>query len=440
MGYRGTKRDQQESVHTYILHVNTVLLLLLLLGIGIGTTSIIRMSYFRPSFKVDRTQRPPIRTSFGLQLRSDRGQVLLRSADQNDLFVNKGHVHRPDSTVLETILANKIGGSRAPSRSNQNHTKHIVSFKPGGTLQRPEIASARERKTQYLNTLAKRREKMVALRYARNTFGFTNARTEHEYKVFSKFATDTASPMQLHLTQLIVALGKVHYPSLCSFANDSSDDDDDLYSDADDSENNCRNPILKDIAIWLLHRHSESGFISLNQWISIQASGDIDTAFDVVTRDRDQVFVVGRKNGGFRPAKGHQYEPKTTMPNVIQTHMFDESIKHVRKSKSMQVNNADRERVRVYVERRGRHLGNAGFFLSGHLSLGALVKVALNIAGEDIVLPQVFTFSMAQSTVRFFFIFLHGKCEHFVVFSVFPLFLTSFFHFFSPFFPAFSHH
>ena len=44
-------------------------------------------------------------------------------------------------------------------------------------------------------------------------------------------------------------------------------------------------------------------------------------------------------------------------------------------------------------------LGNAGFFLSGHLSLGALVKVALNIAGEDIVLPQVFTFSMAQSTI-----------------------------------------
>ena len=273
-------------------------------------TEQVRMSYFRPSFKVDRTQRPPIRTSFGLQLRSDRGQVLLRSADQNDLFVNTGHVHRPDSTVLETILANKICGSRAPSRSNQNHTKHIVSFKPGGTLQRPEIASARERKTQYLNTLAKRREKMVALRYARNTFGFTNARTEHEYKVFSKYATDMASPMQLHLTQLIVALGKVHYPSLCSFANDSSDDDDDLYSDADDSENNCRNPILKDIAIWLLHRHSESGFISLNQWISIVASGDIDTAFDVVTRDRDQVFVVGRKNGGFRPAKGHQYEPK----------------------------------------------------------------------------------------------------------------------------------
>jgi hypothetical protein len=28
VGYRGTKRDQQESVHTYILHVNTVLLLL----------------------------------------------------------------------------------------------------------------------------------------------------------------------------------------------------------------------------------------------------------------------------------------------------------------------------------------------------------------------------------------------------------------------------
>ncbi len=44
-------------------------------------------------------------------------------------------------------------------------------------------------------------------------------------------------------------------------------------------------------------------------------------------------------------------------------------------------------------------LANAVFFLSGHLSLGALVRVYLNVAGEDVLIPDVFTFSMAQSTI-----------------------------------------
>ena len=44
-------------------------------------------------------------------------------------------------------------------------------------------------------------------------------------------------------------------------------------------------------------------------------------------------------------------------------------------------------------------VANGAFFLSGHLSLGALVRVFLNIAGEDVLIPDVFTFSMAQSTI-----------------------------------------
>ena len=44
-------------------------------------------------------------------------------------------------------------------------------------------------------------------------------------------------------------------------------------------------------------------------------------------------------------------------------------------------------------------LANAGFFLSGHLSLGALVRLFISVAGEDITIPSVFTFSMAQSTI-----------------------------------------
>jgi hypothetical protein len=44
-------------------------------------------------------------------------------------------------------------------------------------------------------------------------------------------------------------------------------------------------------------------------------------------------------------------------------------------------------------------LGNAMLFLSGHLSLGAQVRVKAHVAGELIVLPQVFEFSLAQSTI-----------------------------------------
>ena len=44
-------------------------------------------------------------------------------------------------------------------------------------------------------------------------------------------------------------------------------------------------------------------------------------------------------------------------------------------------------------------LGNAGLFLSGHLSLGAQVRVKAMVAGEKIVLPNVFEFSLAQSTI-----------------------------------------
>ena len=42
---------------------------------------------------------------------------------------------------------------------------------------------------------------------------------------------------------------------------------------------------------------------------------------------------------------------------------------------------------------------NAALFLSGHLSLGAQVRVKAQVAGETIVLPQVFEFSLAQSTI-----------------------------------------
>eukprot|EP00934_Nitzschia_sp_Nitz4_P004433 Nitzschia sp. Nitz4//scaffold14_size191712//8120//21306//NITZ4_001700-RA/size191712-processed-gene-0.39-mRNA-1//-1//CDS//3329536858//4423//frame0 len=44
-------------------------------------------------------------------------------------------------------------------------------------------------------------------------------------------------------------------------------------------------------------------------------------------------------------------------------------------------------------------IGNIGFFLSGHLSLGATVNIELSFAGEDIVVEKFFEFSMARSTI-----------------------------------------
>mgnify|MGYP002783592630 CR=1 FL=1 len=44
-------------------------------------------------------------------------------------------------------------------------------------------------------------------------------------------------------------------------------------------------------------------------------------------------------------------------------------------------------------------LGNIGFFLSGHLSLGATVNIVAEFAGQKIVVEKFFEFSMAQSTL-----------------------------------------
>ena len=44
-------------------------------------------------------------------------------------------------------------------------------------------------------------------------------------------------------------------------------------------------------------------------------------------------------------------------------------------------------------------IANIGFFLSGHISLGATVDIDVQLAGENITIPSFFTFSMAQSTI-----------------------------------------
>lgn len=45
-------------------------------------------------------------------------------------------------------------------------------------------------------------------------------------------------------------------------------------------------------------------------------------------------------------------------------------------------------------------LGNIGFFLSGHLSLGASVSLVALFAGQTAVIDNFFKFSMAKETVQ----------------------------------------
>lgn len=45
-------------------------------------------------------------------------------------------------------------------------------------------------------------------------------------------------------------------------------------------------------------------------------------------------------------------------------------------------------------------LGNVGFFLSGHLSLGAEVKIIISVAGETLRIEEFYEFSLARSTVQ----------------------------------------
>ena len=44
-------------------------------------------------------------------------------------------------------------------------------------------------------------------------------------------------------------------------------------------------------------------------------------------------------------------------------------------------------------------VANIGFFLSGHLSLGASVNIEAQFAGEAFTVSNFFDFSMARSTV-----------------------------------------
>ena len=47
-------------------------------------------------------------------------------------------------------------------------------------------------------------------------------------------------------------------------------------------------------------------------------------------------------------------------------------------------------------------LVNIGFFLSGHISLGASVDINIDMAGEQIVIPKFFEFSLAKSTIEMY--------------------------------------
>jgi hypothetical protein len=47
-------------------------------------------------------------------------------------------------------------------------------------------------------------------------------------------------------------------------------------------------------------------------------------------------------------------------------------------------------------------VGNIGLFLSGHLSLGGSIRIYLQLAGEELVVDDFYSFSIAQSAIELY--------------------------------------
>ena len=95
----------------------------------------------------------------------------------------------------------------------------------------------------------------------------------------------------------------------------------------------------------------------------------------------------------------------TTLPTVKVFRIYgeqkreDEKANYLRQATSAMISSEDvptivRYMIPVVI------LGNIALFLSGHLSIGGAVSVYLQFAGEEIVLENIFVFSVAQSAMQ----------------------------------------
>ena len=362
------------------------------------------MSYFRPTFQVDRTMHTQTRQNFGtmsLSISTGGGQVLLHPTNptnQPDIYSQVPiHLRSKD---LDTILR-KYQSKKKPSSSSSSSIL-IQPWDRPNTLARPEIASRRQQRQK--NALFRAQEKwMKRALFRGRRLGFTKAETVEEIETFSEFCQPTKEPAttgtqqqqdlqqqkysqtdgelnlcklfgqatelgvakaeniavaltaqtQMDLDQLATALGELYYPELLpSIISDDNPEDQEDASAVD-----RRKHLLMDIAMYLLHRHSDTGFVDVVQWMSIVSSGDIDTALNEVQQHRDQVFSVGRKGGCYRPPKGHRRSKSAAIRSHVTAIQTRPKHIRVRAAKQALVSMSNQQKVRRYIEQHGIRLG-----------------------------------------------------------------------------------
>ena len=358
------------------------------------------MSYSRPTFQVDRTMHTQTRQNFGtmsLSISTGGGQVLLHPTNptnQSDIYSQVPiHLRSKD---LDTILR-KYQSKKKPSSSSSS----MQPWDRPNTLARPEIASRRQQRQK--NALFRAQEKwMKRALFRGRRFGFTKAETVEEIETFSDFCQPNKEPAttgtqdlqqqkysqtdgelnlckflgqatelgvakaenkaqtialtaqtQMDLDQLATALGELYYPELLpSIISDDNPEDQEDASAVD-----RRKHLLMDIAMFLLHRHSDTGFVDVVQWMSIVSSGDIDTALNEVQKHRDQVFSVGRKGGCYRPPKGHRRSKSAAIRSHVAAIQTRPKHIRVRAAKQALVSMSNQQKVKRYIEQRGIRLG-----------------------------------------------------------------------------------
>ena len=367
------------------------------------------MAYHRPSFKLDRTIRSATRSSgcaSNLNYHTGGGQLFLLPSDVKSQFEPKERPHA-SSKLLESILKQHDRRSKPTYKKNWNGGTSLVIMTSPNTLSRPDIASRRKKRNQTAQHLASKKWKKRALWRARR-LGFTNPEAEEEIKTFSDYCNkknnndnnndnnnkDTTrklrfcqtfnnahrkwegnhtsfsaaeaeaekialeSQTQMNLTQLMCALGELFYPNLMPTKTNNNESgnesDNSTFSDPDPVQDR---KLLQDIAMWLLHRHTETGYIDVVQWMTMITSGDIDIAMDVVQQNRTKIYTSGRKRGLYRPTKGHIRPASAFVKSPVRTFESHPKLVKVRQTKSNQMSNKEKKRVIEYINHRGIRLG-----------------------------------------------------------------------------------
>ena len=357
-------------------------------------------------FQFNRSVAPYVRQSSGAQTLSRNiggGQVFLRAADTPSIFASKNVGHCPTSKMLEKLLLQhdrrqSTIADKDPWRDGSSSSTWSLPFTPSNTLARPDIATHRKKRMMVATKLANKKWRSRALWRARR-LGYSTEEALEEITTFQKFVSKAeqvqvpessshpsanakmknylggtcsgiseaereaerislASQIRMDLQQLMKAIGILYYPNLMSGSqrdsSGSDNDSDDI--DHDVSSRRSNQKLLQDISMWLLQRHSQTGFIDIVQWLALVSSGDIDIALEEATLNRTAVFVLN-KGGTYRPTKGHLRPSSAFVSSLDRTCDTKSTVVKVRQAKKIKISTVDKTKVQQYIEHRGVRLG-----------------------------------------------------------------------------------